>query len=79
MIVHPQKKTSKKIKAEEFKAVRTVQDVVDAPRTPVPGSLIRMSGALSRKGILLLTSLLLLAWPCVIWLASRITACAGCL
>lgn len=27
-----------------------------------------MSGALSRKGILLLTSLLLLAWPCVIWL-----------
>ncbi len=30
MIVHLQKKTSKKIKAEEFKAVRTVQDVVDA-------------------------------------------------
>ncbi|MDO7793910.1 acyl carrier protein, partial [Escherichia coli] len=30
MIVHQQKKTSKKIKAEEFKAVRTVQDVVDA-------------------------------------------------
>lgn len=30
MIVHLQKKTSKKIKPEEFKAVRTVQDVVDA-------------------------------------------------
>ncbi|HEP0605189.1 TPA: acyl carrier protein [Raoultella ornithinolytica] len=30
MIAHLQKKTSKKIKAEEFKAVRTVQDVVDA-------------------------------------------------
>ena len=27
-----------------------------------------MSGALPRKGILLLTSLLLLAWPGVIWL-----------
>ncbi|MFK3704265.1 hypothetical protein ACI2JR_04715 [Klebsiella sp. NPDC088457] len=27
-----------------------------------------MSGGLSRKGIPLLTSLLLLAWPCVIWL-----------
>lgn len=30
MIVHLQKKTGKKIKPEEFKAVRTVQDVVDA-------------------------------------------------
>ena len=29
MIVHLQKKTGKKIKPEEFKAVRTVQDVVD--------------------------------------------------
>ena len=30
MIVHLQKKTGTKIKPEEFKAVRTVQDVVDA-------------------------------------------------
>lgn len=30
MIVHLQKKTGKKIKPDEFKAVRTVQDVVDA-------------------------------------------------
>ena len=30
MIVHLQKKTGKKIKPETFKAVRTVQDVVDA-------------------------------------------------
>jgi len=30
MIVHLQKKTGKKIKPEEFKAVRTVQDVIDA-------------------------------------------------
>lgn len=30
MIVHLQKKTGHKIKPEEFKAVRTVQDVVDA-------------------------------------------------
>ncbi|MDR2218670.1 acyl carrier protein [Yokenella regensburgei] len=30
MIVHLQKKTGIKIKPEEFKAVRTVQDVVDA-------------------------------------------------
>lgn len=30
MIVHLQKKTGKKIKPEEFKAVRTVQDVVNA-------------------------------------------------
>ncbi len=30
MIVQLQKKTGKKIKPEEFKAVRTVQDVVDA-------------------------------------------------
>ena len=30
MIVHLQKKIGKKIKPEEFKAVRTVQDVVDA-------------------------------------------------
>ena len=30
MIVHLQKKTGKKIKPEEFKAVRTVQDVVEA-------------------------------------------------
>lgn len=30
MIVHLQKKTGKKIKPEEFKSVRTVQDVVDA-------------------------------------------------
>ncbi|MEG8728501.1 acyl carrier protein [Klebsiella quasipneumoniae] len=30
MIVHLQKKIGKKIKAEEFKTVRTVQDVVDA-------------------------------------------------
>ncbi|MCC7828044.1 acyl carrier protein [Escherichia coli] len=30
MIVHLQKKTAKKIKPEEFKAVRTVQDVVEA-------------------------------------------------
>jgi len=30
MIVHLQKKTGNKIKPEEFKAVRTVQDVVDA-------------------------------------------------
>ena len=30
MIVHLQKKIGKKIKPEEFKTVRTVQDVVDA-------------------------------------------------
>lgn len=30
MIVHLQKKTGKKIKSEEFKAVCTVQDVIDA-------------------------------------------------
>lgn len=30
MIVHLQKKTGKKIKPEEFKAVRTVEDVVEA-------------------------------------------------
>ena len=30
MIVHLQKKTGIKIKPDEFKAVRTVQDVVDA-------------------------------------------------
>jgi len=30
MIVHLQKKTGKKIRPETFKAVRTVQDVVDA-------------------------------------------------
>ncbi|HEY2454379.1 MAG TPA: acyl carrier protein [Scandinavium sp.] len=30
MVVHLQKKTGKKIKPEEFKSVRTVQDVVDA-------------------------------------------------
>lgn len=30
MIVQLQKKTGKKIKPEEFKAVRTVQDIVDA-------------------------------------------------
>lgn len=30
MIVHLQKKTGTKIKPEEFKAVRTVQDVVEA-------------------------------------------------
>lgn len=30
MIVHLQKKIGKKIKTEEFKTVRTVQDVVDA-------------------------------------------------
>ncbi|ECI0838807.1 acyl carrier protein [Salmonella enterica subsp. diarizonae] len=30
MIVHLQKKTGIKIKPEEFKAVRTLQDVVDA-------------------------------------------------
>lgn len=30
MVVHLQKKTGKKIKPEEFKTVRTVQDVVDA-------------------------------------------------
>lgn len=30
MIVQLQKKTGKKIVAEEFKAVRTVQDIVDA-------------------------------------------------
>lgn len=30
MVVHLQKNTGKKIKADEFKAVRTVQDVVDA-------------------------------------------------
>ncbi|WP_127960183.1 acyl carrier protein [Serratia microhaemolytica] len=30
MVVHLQKKTGKKIKPEEFKAVRTVQDVIDA-------------------------------------------------
>lgn len=30
MIVHLQKKTGRKIKAEEFKTVRTVQDVVEA-------------------------------------------------
>lgn len=29
MLVHLQKKTGKKIKPEEFKTVRTVQDVVD--------------------------------------------------
>lgn len=30
MVVHLQKKTGKKIKPDEFKSVRTVQDVVDA-------------------------------------------------
>lgn len=30
MVVHLQKRTGKKIKPEDFKAVRTVQDVVDA-------------------------------------------------
>lgn len=30
MVVHLQKKVGKRIKPEEFKAVRTVQDVVDA-------------------------------------------------
>jgi acyl carrier protein len=30
MIVHLQKKTGRRIKPESFKAVRTVQDVVDA-------------------------------------------------
>ncbi|WP_368544169.1 acyl carrier protein [Enterobacter soli] len=30
MVVHLQKKTGKRIKPETFKAVRTVQDVVDA-------------------------------------------------
>ncbi|MRS16360.1 acyl carrier protein [Enterobacteriaceae bacterium RIT691] len=30
MVVHLQKKTSRKIKPDEFKSVRTVQDVVDA-------------------------------------------------
>lgn len=30
MIVHLQKKIEKKIKPEEFKTVRTVQDIVDA-------------------------------------------------
>ncbi|MGB3255995.1 acyl carrier protein [Buttiauxella gaviniae] len=30
MVVHLQKRTGKKIKAEDFKTVRTVQDVVDA-------------------------------------------------
>lgn len=30
MVVHLQKRTGKKIKPEDFKAVRTVQDVVEA-------------------------------------------------
>ena len=30
MVVHLQKRSGKKIKPEDFKAVRTVQDVVDA-------------------------------------------------
>ncbi|WP_435954293.1 acyl carrier protein [Dryocola sp. BD626] len=30
MVVHLQKRTGKKIRPEDFKAVRTVQDVVDA-------------------------------------------------
>ncbi|MGK7245472.1 acyl carrier protein [Buttiauxella agrestis] len=30
MVVHLQKRTGKKIKPEDFKTVRTVQDVVDA-------------------------------------------------
>lgn len=36
MIVHLQKKTGKKIKPEEFKSVRTVQDVVDAVDRMLP-------------------------------------------
>ncbi|ADO46545.1 acyl carrier protein [[Enterobacter] lignolyticus] len=36
MIVHLQKKTGKKIKPEEFKSVRTVQDVVDAVGRMLP-------------------------------------------
>lgn len=38
------------------------------PSNACPGKPDPHVGALSRKGILLLTSLLLLAWPCVIWL-----------
>ncbi|MBV8042778.1 acyl carrier protein [Pluralibacter sp.] len=36
MIVHLQKRTGKKIKPEEFKSVRTVQDVVDAVDRMLP-------------------------------------------
>lgn len=38
MVVHLQKRTGKKIKPEEFKAVRTVQDVVDAVERLQQGS-----------------------------------------
>lgn len=36
MVVHLQKRTGKKIKPEEFKSVRTVQDVVDAVARMLP-------------------------------------------
>lgn len=38
MVVHLQKRTGKKIKPEDFKAVRTVQDVVDAVERLQSGS-----------------------------------------
>ena len=48
------------------------------PSNACPGSLIRMSGGTSAKGILLLTSLLLLALAQRHLAGPRITACAGC-
>lgn len=36
MVVHLQKKTGKKIKPDDFKSVRTVQDVVDAVARLLP-------------------------------------------
>ncbi len=38
MVVHLQKRTGKKIKPEDFKTVRTVQDVVDAVERLQSGS-----------------------------------------
>lgn len=38
MVVHLQKRTGKKIKPEDFKAVRTVQDVVEAVERLQQGS-----------------------------------------
>ncbi len=62
MIVHLQKKTGKKIKPEEFKAVRTVQDVVDA----VERLLIRRVGR-SRVACADRRAAACLAFPDLVW------------
>ena len=64
MIVHLQKKTGKKIKPEEFKAVRTVQDVVDAVERLLKEACFAVSGV---RTLPVLTGVLLLAWPFLIW------------